>query len=188
LQGRPQGIRHSPRGRRHPAETHRCFTPEEDEHLVQVMAHHEDVLDPHGWEEVAAEMGGGMTARQVMDRWCYYLRPGLSRTEFTTEERRDCLRASMIELNNWNAIAARVGDGESRSSVQVKSVVVALQAKLERFHIKLHHPDAVDCLPDSFFTRVANPEEMSQIRREFLLNRISVLRRKLNLATEADVE
>jgi hypothetical protein len=145
-----------------------------------------EIWELNDWEEVAEAMGGGLTARQVMERWYYYLRPGISREEFTIAERRDSLRASIVEPGNWNNIAAIVGDGQSRSSAQVKSVVNTLQSKLERFHIRLHHPSAVDNLPDRFFERVSDTDEIRRIRNEYYSNRIAALQQQIEMESSED--
>jgi hypothetical protein len=147
--------------------------------LIEIVTKHGGIWELHEWEDIAREMGVGMTVRQVVDRWNYYLRPGLSRGEFTIEERRQCLRASICEFGNWTHIASCVGDGHSRSCAQVKSVVNTLHAKLARLHIPLQRPDVVDSLPDSFFERTSTVEEMREIRQEFFQNRTNALQRQL---------
>jgi hypothetical protein len=149
------------------------------------MQNHPDVCAPHEWEKIVQEMDSEMTVRQVMDRWYYYLRPGISRDEFTIRERRDCLKAWMIERGNWGEIASRLRDGHTRSCAQVKSVVTTMRAKLARLEITLMHPDAVDALPDGFFQKLAGADDIMLVRRTFLERRIATLRRQLRASREA---
>jgi hypothetical protein len=148
------------------------FTHEEDERLIQIVERHTDSVEMGDWEEIGEELGGGRTARQVKDRWYDYLQPSLTRGEFTLEERREYLRASLTSNGNWKLVVASVGDGHTRSCTQVKTIVKALQTKLERLQITLNCPEAVDSLPDTFFERIVSQEDMREIRNEYLLNRI----------------
>jgi hypothetical protein len=174
--------------RRDSTQTHRCFTAAEDERIQRIMHGRADVWEPREWEIIAALIGGGLTARQVMDRWHHYLRPGLSRTEFTVAERRECLRRSMLMPGEWTSIATMVGDGRSRSSVQIKSVVNLMYVKLEKLHIAMYHPDAVESLPVSFFDRGTDQEEMNRIRSEYIVSRIATLRRQLAVGNTDEVD
>jgi hypothetical protein len=113
-----------------------------------------DMRDMAVWESIALEVGRGFTARQVMDRWFYHLRPGMAREALTAEERRQLLRLSITEFGHWARIAAHIGDGQGRSCGQVKSAVVAMHGKLARLGITLHTPEDVDALPDEFFAKL----------------------------------
>jgi hypothetical protein len=131
------------------------------------MEAHGEICGSHDWETIAQKMGEGFSARQVMDRWSYYLRPGISKENFTIEEKRESLRATLLHSGNWSRIAAKVGNGQTRSSAQVKNVVTTLEGKLSRIGIHLVHPDDVDALPDAFFQRSISCFEMEEIRAKF---------------------
>jgi myb proto-oncogene protein len=148
------------------------FTQEEDEQLIEIVERHSDSIEMSDWEEIAKEHGRGRTGRQVKERWYDYLQPNLTRGEFTLEERREYLRASLMSKDNWKFVVSSVGDGHTRSCTQVKTIVKALQAKLERLHITLNCPEAVDSLPDTFFETGISQEDMREIRNEYLLNRV----------------
>jgi hypothetical protein len=131
------------------------------------------------WDLIAKEVGGGFSARQVMDRWFYYLRPGISREAFTMEERRQALKLSVTGFGNWARIAAQVGDGQRRSCAQIKSAVAAMYGKLNRLGIKLQTPEDVDALPDEFFAKIIPGSQIQKIRNQFFVRRIEELRKKL---------
>jgi hypothetical protein len=157
------------------AESHRCFTCLENERLMRVMQRHPYADDASEWEEIADEMGCGFTPRQLMDRWYYYLRPGVCREEFTPEERRECLRLAFQESWRWSRVAAQMNCGRVRTCAQVKSVVNTLLARLQRFCISLQHPDDISALPDEFFKTVVPIQRGPVIKKEFICTRIAQL-------------
>jgi hypothetical protein len=166
----------APRGAR---DSHRCFTCLEDERLMRVMQHHPNPGDLNDWETIAKEMGCGFAARQLQDRWYYYLRPGISRAEFSAAERRECLRLAVTETCNWVSVAARLGCERVRTCAQVKSVAGTLLARLTRFQITVQHPDDVDAIPEEFFEKVVPNDRGPFIRDQFMRTRIAVLQNEL---------
>jgi hypothetical protein len=94
----------------------------------------------------------------------------------TIEEQRQALKETVRSFGDWKQIAARVGNGQSRSCTQVKSAVKAVCDKLQRLEIKLQHPDNVDALPQRFFAGKGAPHVPVRIREEFLHTRIATLK------------
>jgi hypothetical protein len=138
------------------------FREQEDQQLrALVLGQGGDIGDPVDWDAIAQDLGVGFTPSQVMDRWYHHVRPEFVRTEFTPSERREALRLAVGDYGNWPWIATQIGDGTSRSAVQVKHVVGGLVTRLRRLGLKLDGSEDVDSLPDAFFQRllIANAEE-----------------------------
>jgi hypothetical protein len=149
------------------------------------MKYFETRWDSSQREEIAKEIGDGFTARQIMDRWYYDLRPGISRHEFTIEERRQVLKLSNTNLGNWSRIAAQIGTGTNRICAQVKSAVSEILAKLKRIGISLQTPEDADALPDEDFRKTGLVNELQKIRNKFFETRIRTLEAKLEAGKEA---
>jgi hypothetical protein len=143
------------------------------------MHHHAKNWEAAEWDDIAHEFGTGFTSRQVMDRWFYYLRDGISREKFTIEEKRQSLKLSITNFGNWARIASLIGTGNNRSSAQVKSAILAMYCKLGRMSIQLQCPDDVDALPDEFFRKTIPFQELKAIRTKFFETRIKALQEKL---------
>jgi hypothetical protein len=116
------------------------------------------------------------------------LLPGISHMQFTVAERFDCLKASMSKFGHETGIAVTVSHGHWKSCAQVKNVVNRLQTKFPHFHFKLPHLNPVDCLPECFFGRTSNLEQIKLIRCESLLNRIAAPRQQLSMETPTDLD
>jgi hypothetical protein len=156
------------------------FTCEEDAKLRKIVEGRGGGWEHQDWEAITTEMGNGFTMRQIMDRWYFYLRPGISNEDFSIGEKRECLQASMTETGNWGRIAARVGNGLTRSSAQVKSAVNTLQGKLRKIGLQLKDPEDVELLPDVFFTKQISASEAEEIRKQFLDAHLEAARKRMN--------
>jgi hypothetical protein len=146
-----------------PPLNHRNFRPLDDARLERVMEGRLRDVGPIDWAEIAREMDRGFTARQVMDRWFFYLGPGINRGEFSLAERRQCLKESVGSYGDWGRIAAKIGNGTQRTAAQVKGVVVAMHNKLNKLQIALREPADVDALPDCFFEKRISREKAQEV-------------------------
>jgi hypothetical protein len=70
-------------------------------------------------------------------------------------------------VGDWSRIAVHIGTGDNRSSVQVKSIVQSMHAKLKKYGIPLRKPEDVDALPDLFFANKVAASKMMAIRNTF---------------------
>jgi hypothetical protein len=139
-QGRQQG------GRR--------FTDDDDDRLVAIMSHMPiQRLRPKDWRQVQRDLDGPFTIDQIKHRWFGFLQPPLSRADFSKEERKEALRLYIDTPNNWRRIAARFGDGRSRSPEMMENILKTLTRKLRRFGLTVETRDEVDFLPEEFFRR-----------------------------------
>jgi hypothetical protein len=77
----------------------------------------------------------------------------LNRSEFTKDERKEALQLYIDTPNNWKKIAARFGDGRSRSPEMMENLLKTLTRKLTRFGLSLEHREDVHFIPDEFFSR-----------------------------------
>jgi hypothetical protein len=66
---------------------------QEDDHLVEIietkqdMNPNQEVLSRSGiWPEIAAELGTDRKVKQCRDRWQLYLRPGIKKGNWSTNE------------------------------------------------------------------------------------------------------
>lgn len=64
---------------------------QEDKRLLEII--HKDQGDPSkdvgqvgNWTKIASDLNNGRSAKQCRDRWLNYLRPGIKKGDWTTEE------------------------------------------------------------------------------------------------------
>jgi hypothetical protein len=132
----------------------RRFTEDDDDRLLEIMAgHNSRRLRPSDWRQIQREFGAPFTVEQIKHRWFNFVQPPLNRAEFTKEERKEALRLYIDTPNNWRKIAAKFGDGRSRSPEMMENLLKTLTRKLGRFGLSLEQRDDVRFIPDEFFNR-----------------------------------
>jgi hypothetical protein len=132
----------------------RRFTEEDDQRLSEIMSRlNTRRLRPNDWRQIQQDLNRPFTIEQIRHRWFNFLRPPLSRAEFTKEDRKEALRLYMDTPNNWKEIASRFGDGSSRSPEMMENLLKTLNRKLVRFGLNVEIRDDVDLIPDDFFNR-----------------------------------
>jgi hypothetical protein len=137
-----------------PKLTGRRFTQEDDARLTQIMMGiNTETLRPNDWQQIQQDFGRPFTVEQIRRRWFTFLRPPLSRAEFTKDERKEALRLHLDTPTNWRQIAAKFGDGRSRSPEMMDNLLKTVTRKLTRFGLSLEHRAEVDLIPDAFFNR-----------------------------------
>jgi hypothetical protein len=147
---------------------HKCFTPDDDATLIEIMAHHPHPRKPGEWVRISREFDRGWSARQLHERWNNFLRPQLNRQPFTTAERREVLKMTFAYPRQWKYIAQKIGENGSRSAAMVKNLVKNLTRKLHKKGFRIDKPEHVDCLPERFFGwGFPGGQEGADLKREF---------------------
>jgi hypothetical protein len=132
-------------------EHHRYFTDADDAKVLELMGTEKRRLSMAQWDQIALQVGPGLTARPMHDRWYHFLRPPLDRSELSVAERRIAARGYLARPGEWRWIAAQLGDGRSRSSAMVKHAVANFQTKCQQVGLEVDRPEDVALLPDEAF-------------------------------------
>ena len=128
------------------------FSPEEDERLAAICETYEGrKLSMKEWQAIATKHGAGYTAYQCRIRWHNFLKPPLSRSPITPEERKELFRASLIHNNNWSHIASLKCAGKIRSPFIIRHVCCAQKQRFKETDLRITTPEQVDKLPLSVF-------------------------------------
>jgi myb proto-oncogene protein len=107
--------------------TRRKFNGDEDERICELV----EKLGPLNWDQIAAELGGSRTKRQLRERWQNYLNPELDLGYTEAEDER------LIELfqecgPQWAKIATLIGKKSAISTRNRHRSLMALRAKGQR--------------------------------------------------------
>jgi hypothetical protein len=160
-----------PKAREPITRTH--FSEEDDERLLQIMEGRPRPLMPGKWKDIAFETGK-FSPRQCRERWQNYLKPSLSRTDFTIAERREVLKQSIRYYGQWQVIASKIGNGTNRSPQMIKNLLTNLISKMTKLGIIITEPEDVDCIPEIAFHRVSLSPQ--QVRQSFELAKLARFR------------
>jgi hypothetical protein len=149
----------------------RRFTEVDDDRLAEIVSRYNtERLRSADWRQIQRELAAPFTVDQIKHRWFNFLKPPFNRAAFTKDDKKEALRLYMDAPNNWKKIAARFGDGQSRSAEMMENLLKTINRKLKRFGLTLEHRDDVELLPDEFFNRgFPNVTERIALLREFEL-------------------
>ncbi|GKY94210.1 hypothetical protein MPSEU_000386900 [Mayamaea pseudoterrestris] len=105
------------------------WSKEEDERLVKIVGTTIDDPMQCKWPNVAKCMGNGRTAKQCRDRWLNYLRPGIKKGSWSSEE--EMLLSDMYDSfgPKWMAMATIL---ENRTDNDIKNKWYSMQRVEQR--------------------------------------------------------
>ncbi|TKY51928.1 Myb-related protein Myb4 [Spatholobus suberectus] len=107
------------------------WAPEEDQILTSYIEKH-----GHGnWRALPKQAGLLRCGKSCRLRWINYLRPGIKRGNFTTEEEETVIKLHEMLGNRWSAIAAKLS---GRTDNEIKNV---WHTNLKKRLLKTDHPN-----------------------------------------------
>jgi hypothetical protein len=136
-----------------PTDLPRFFRECDDDRLQAIMSDYPSRLSRAQWSEVATTFGGGVTVRQIQERWHNFVRPGLDRSHFSVSERRQVAALAIDQPRQWSLIAKQLGNGKYRSAAMVKHCAMNILPKLQSLGFRVEKSADIELLPDAVFER-----------------------------------
>jgi hypothetical protein len=136
-----------------PADEPPVFRQSDDDRLRAIMEAFPGRLSQVKWRLVASCFGGGLSVRQIQERWYNFARPGLDRSIFTTSERRQVAELAIDRPGDYRWIASQLGNGQNRSSTMVKHCAMNILPKLKSLGFEIESSMDIALVPDFVFER-----------------------------------